>query len=254
MTASSLITDYIGVGTAAARPATPSLATGAFGLYYASDTGALSIWNGSSWSSLSGTGTVTSVGLSTPLGGGTVTSAGTLGTSSFTNHGVVLGQGSSALAVTSAGTAGQLLISGGASADPAFAGLSASSALCSADLSTTTTYQDVAGCTLTLGAGVWLLLATATVTSTSGINTVTVKLYNQSDTVDLVASGASLGGTSYWENIALSHIITLAASKTIRMAAVQNNSTGMAVKRYGDGSAPSPVSVPGTFLRAIQIG
>lgn len=120
MTSSSKITDYIGCGLAAARPATPSLASGSFGIYYATDTGALTIWNGSSWSSLSGSGTVTSVGLSTPLGGGTVTTTGTLGTSSFTNHGVLIGQGSSALAVTSAGTSGQVLTSNGASADPTF--------------------------------------------------------------------------------------------------------------------------------------
>lgn len=48
-----------------------------------------------------------------------VTDGGT-GVSTLTNHGVVLGQGTSAVAVTSAGTSGQVLTSGGASADPAW--------------------------------------------------------------------------------------------------------------------------------------
>lgn len=39
----------------------------------------------------------------------------------LTDHGVVLGQGASAVVATSAGTLGQPLVSGGASADPAFA-------------------------------------------------------------------------------------------------------------------------------------
>jgi hypothetical protein len=49
----------------------------------------------------------------------TVPKGGT-GATTLTNHGVVLGQGASAVAVTSAGTAGQVLTSGGASADPSW--------------------------------------------------------------------------------------------------------------------------------------
>lgn len=58
---------------------------------------------------------------------GAVTLAGTLGVASggtgattLTNHGVVIGQGTSPVAVTSAGTAFQSLVSNGASADPTF--------------------------------------------------------------------------------------------------------------------------------------
>jgi hypothetical protein len=46
---------------------------------------------------------------------------GLTGVSTLTNHGVLLGQGTSAIVATTAGTAGQVLKSGGASADPAFA-------------------------------------------------------------------------------------------------------------------------------------
>lgn len=136
-----------------------------------------------------------------------------------------------------------------------FAALGTTTALCSADLSTTTTYQDVSGVSMSLTAGTYLLLGTATVVVNSGgANTITVKLYNQSDSTDLVASAASPAGNGYYDNIQLSYMATLAATKTIRMAAVQNNGTGGAVKRYGDAPAPSPVSIPGTYLRAIRIG
>lgn len=45
---------------------------------------------------------------------------GGTGDSSLTAHGVLIGEGTSAVNVTSAGTSGQALVSGGASADPAF--------------------------------------------------------------------------------------------------------------------------------------
>lgn len=43
---------------------------------------------------------------------------GGTGASTLTSHGIVIGQGTSAVHITSAGTAGQVLTSGGASADP----------------------------------------------------------------------------------------------------------------------------------------
>lgn len=49
MTTSTNLVDYIGQGTAAARPATPSLNPDTFGLYRATDTGQVSLWNGSAW-------------------------------------------------------------------------------------------------------------------------------------------------------------------------------------------------------------
>lgn len=63
-----------------------------------------------------GGGQITDAALSAAV---TVPKGGT-GQTTLTNHGVVLGQGASAVAVTSAGTAGQVLTSNGASADPTF--------------------------------------------------------------------------------------------------------------------------------------
>lgn len=78
-----------------------------------------------------GTEATTAAGARTSLGLGTiaventplVVAKGGTGDTTLTNHGVLLGQGTSAVAITTAGTAGQVLTSGGASADPAFAGL-----------------------------------------------------------------------------------------------------------------------------------
>lgn len=52
MTASTLITDYVGRGVAASRPATPNVPTGATAVYYATDTDILSIWDGSAWDTI----------------------------------------------------------------------------------------------------------------------------------------------------------------------------------------------------------
>lgn len=55
------------------------------------------------------------------FGAGTLeVNRGGTGVATLTNHGVVLGQGTSLVAVTAAGTSGQPFLSGGASADPAF--------------------------------------------------------------------------------------------------------------------------------------
>ena len=53
-----------------------------------------------------------------------VASGGT-GVATLTNHGVVIGQAAAALAITGAGTAGQVLTSNGAAADPTFTAPSA---------------------------------------------------------------------------------------------------------------------------------
>lgn len=49
MTSSSRFVDYLGVGLAAARPTTPTLAPGCLGIYYATDTTTWSIWTGAAW-------------------------------------------------------------------------------------------------------------------------------------------------------------------------------------------------------------
>ncbi len=77
MAYSGILTDYIGTGLAAARPATPNVGPGCLALYRATDTGALSAWTGAAWVTLGG-GTVTSVTAGAGLSGGPITAAGTL--------------------------------------------------------------------------------------------------------------------------------------------------------------------------------
>jgi hypothetical protein len=73
------ITDYLGAGLAAARPAAPAVAVGALSEYIATDTGAISVWNGTAWVTLGGgTGSVTSIVAGTGLAGGTITASGTI--------------------------------------------------------------------------------------------------------------------------------------------------------------------------------
>lgn len=55
-----------------------------------------------------------------PLFGTAVVAGGGTGAVTLTNHGVLLGQGTSAIVATAAGSSGQILQSGGASADPAY--------------------------------------------------------------------------------------------------------------------------------------
>jgi hypothetical protein len=65
--------------------------------------------------SIIGTAPVTATTL---VGVSTIALAGPPNVTTLTNHGVVVGQGTSAVAATAAGSAGQFLVSGGASADP----------------------------------------------------------------------------------------------------------------------------------------
>lgn len=49
MTASTIITDYLGRGLFASRPASPNIPSGGTAWYYATDTTALYVWDGSAW-------------------------------------------------------------------------------------------------------------------------------------------------------------------------------------------------------------
>lgn len=87
MTASTLISDYIGVGPIADRPATPSVGTGVEAFYYATDTSVQYAWNGSAWVALggsievtNGTTTLTGVTTLTISSGITLTGSGSNGT------------------------------------------------------------------------------------------------------------------------------------------------------------------------------
>lgn len=58
MASSGRLIDYLASGTAASRPASLTLASGSVGIYFATDTNALSFWTGSAWVSPSISGGV----------------------------------------------------------------------------------------------------------------------------------------------------------------------------------------------------
>jgi hypothetical protein len=49
MSSSTLVTDYVGRGTHAARPATPNVPAGSTAIYYETDTTNIFYWNGAAW-------------------------------------------------------------------------------------------------------------------------------------------------------------------------------------------------------------
>lgn len=93
MTASTLITDYVGRGTHAARPVTPNIPTGATALYYETDTGVAFTWSGSVWVAVNAAvavATIASSGLSNVVGTGAAvadTNAGVLISATAANIG-----------------------------------------------------------------------------------------------------------------------------------------------------------------------
>jgi hypothetical protein len=54
MTESTLMTDYLGRGVAAARPASVTVASGVLALWFSTDTGELDYYTGSGWTTLAG--------------------------------------------------------------------------------------------------------------------------------------------------------------------------------------------------------
>lgn len=97
--ASGALKDYLGLGLASARPTTPALATGVAGYWYATDTGALSVWNGTAW-------------VPVPAGGGSlsVKQAGSVVVASATAINFVSGA-----TVAATGSQADVTISGGGS-------------------------------------------------------------------------------------------------------------------------------------------
>ena len=102
MASSTLITDYIGLGTHAARPATPNVPVTGSAFYFETDTDTVFVWTGSVWLAL----------------GGTMTAL--LDAAFGATEGEVLYRGASTWAALAPGTANQVLASGGSGAAPAW--------------------------------------------------------------------------------------------------------------------------------------
>jgi len=82
-------------------------------------------WQTSTGGVTSITGTANQIAASSPTGAVTLSLVGPYTPTTYTSHGVLIGAATSSIVATTAGTAGYLLKSGGASADPSFAAASA---------------------------------------------------------------------------------------------------------------------------------
>lgn len=193
------------------------------------------------WAAVSGgSGTVTSVSLSAPLGGGTVTTSGTLGTTSFTAHGVLLGEGTSAIVATAAGGANTFL-AGVAAADPTFrAPVLASADFANQGTTTTLLHGNAAG-NPTFGSVVTGDIAASAVTL--------AKIQNAASNSILLGSGATGSGSPYVElslgtNLSMSGTTLNATggggSGTVTSITVASPSSSIAI------SGTNPITTSGT--------
>lgn len=167
-----------------------------------------------------GTGTVTGITATAPLTGGTITGSGAiglpamLGATTYAVHGTVIGEATAALNVTAPGTAGQVLTSNGASADP--------------------TYQPAAGggsgTVTSIIAGSGLSGGTITTTGTISLNLGNTQTWTAAQTYtnsDFKLLGSSTGATTFTSanagasNFTLTFpaatdtVVTLAATQTL---------------------------------------
>lgn len=121
---STLITDYIGTGLASARPASPPIAATALGFYFATDTGALSIWDGG-WVTLAAVNLIPTARLIANTTGSNAIPVSTTLTALIdaaigAAQGDILYRSATVWSVLAPATAGQMLITGGGSGNPSW--------------------------------------------------------------------------------------------------------------------------------------
>jgi hypothetical protein len=171
-----------------------------------------------------------------PAFGTAVVAGGGTGQVTLTNHGVLIGQATSPVAATAAGTAGQVLQSGGASADPTYS---------------TTTYPSTAGTTGTIlrSNGTNIVNTTATYPTTvsqgdviygSASNVISGLAKSASATRYLANTGSS--NSPQWDQVNVANGIT----GTVPVANGGLNSTGITGIVAGTGSAYNGRTITGT--------
>jgi hypothetical protein len=80
MAFSTILTDYLGEGLAASRPAAPNVASSALAMYFATDSGNLYAWNGATWIGVVTPTTAWNAGTVNSLGAGLLVTGTTLNT------------------------------------------------------------------------------------------------------------------------------------------------------------------------------
>lgn len=102
----------------------------------------------------------------------------------------------------------------------------------SADTGISTSWIDVAGLSLTLSKGTWLILVQL-VYVPGNLCTCSAKIYNASDSVDVFASQKAIGGGTS-ETVTISYVLTLTAQKVIKIQA-KTDFNGATVYKLGSG-------------------
>lgn len=181
---------------------------------------------------MSGAISGTSLTLSTPLG----VAQGGVGVATLSAHGVIVGNGTSAVSVTGAGNSGQVLTSNGASADPTFqpaaqsatgsyfqgytsqngawststtgsyvdgtnAGGNALTSRVSSGITVTAAASNIAGITFTPASSTAVYLITASTSINSNTNTADINLRLTDGTIVLVETPAFQGPTTVTANL-----------------------------------------------------
>ncbi len=171
---------------------------------------------------------------------------------SSTAHGVLIGQGGAAVTSTTAGTAGEVLTSNGASADPTFQAAGSGTinhltANCNSTLTCTGSYADVSGATITLTeTGSYLILATMQAGLDVSANQVFVQLVvnGVAQTGEIEATLATGSGTDS---------IGVSASRNWIYSNTGSNIAKLQGKKTGGGGT-GQVKTPGTVITAIFLG
>lgn len=222
------------------------------------------------WTTISGTGTVTSVTCNGGLTGGAFTTVGTCSLGSPTAHGVLVGEGASAIAATGAGTTGQVLTSNGAAADPTFqtistgiqaatftgqqtSGTGSGETLTSAQTKrtiNTTVINNITSATLSasqisLPAGTYDVTITATgVSSAAGAFNIQSRLRNVTDSTTALVSPVVVGsGTTATLMNTIIGQVTIAGTKTFEVDTVAMAQNGVGGTAATSGEAEVYVSV-----------
>jgi hypothetical protein len=199
---------------------------------------------------------------------------GGTGLTTLTDHGVLLGSGTAAVSVTSAGSAGQVLQSGGSGTDPSYStatypttagdvgsiitsdgtdfnsgGLTTGSSSLGANVTMTNANQYYTGPSVSLAVGTWYITGTITVYNSSGTaGSATARLWDATTTFS--SSEAYLRQTPNLASISLSGIVTLTATTTIRISAASTQAASViraAALNNGVGNNAS-------FINAVRIG
>jgi hypothetical protein len=196
------------------------------------------------------------IAASTVGGVATISMTGPANVTTLTNHGVVLGQGTSALIATTTGTAGQVLTSGGASANPGWT---------TATYPSTTTANDIlySSSANTVGQ-ITTANSGALITSSSGVPSITTSTNGQvllgstsgSPAFGTLTTSTGIGFTTGSASLALNLIqggYKINAASTGGTIAVQNSYV-VAQSTQTSFALPATASVGDMFVIASATG